>query len=78
MKILSGWMAASLLWAFAGLLASRGFPPLAFVFLCGLLIPFTVLLSIATAAFVVARRRARTELIAGSFIEASGSDKESK
>ena len=78
MKILSGWIAASLLWAFAGLIASAGFPPLALVFPCGLLIPFTVLLSIATAALAVARRRARTELIAGSFIEASGSDKESK
>jgi len=78
MKILGGWIVASLLWAFAGLLASRGFPPLALVFLYGLLIPFTVLLSIATAALGVARRRARTELIAGSFIEASDSGRESK
>jgi len=51
---------------------------LALVFLYGLLIPFTVLLSIATAALGVARRRARTELIAGSFIEASDSGRESK
>ena len=64
--------------AFAGFIASAGFPPLALVLLCGLLIPFTVLLSIATPAFAVARRRARTELIAGSFIEASGSGKEPK